>query len=209
MTKLLDTYLKSPLSGIAPWILFSVLSTPGHFEIAVCVALGLALLTLRVGHRRGLGVYALDVLGVAFFAVLAAVGLVADAGTVHFLEVWAGELTNVVLAVFVLGTIVARRPFTVAYAKKETPEEHWGSPLFMRVNYVISGVWAGAFVFNAVMGFIGDGILKDNNNFWTAWVLQLAAIFFAINFTEYYPDRASGDTPASMLELFAWCRCSC
>lgn len=109
--------------------------------------------------------YALDVLGVAFFAVLAAVGLVADAGTVHFLEVWAGELTNVVLAVFVLGTIVARRPFTVAYAKKETPEEHWGSPLFMRVNYVISGVWAGAFVFNAVMGFIGDGILGDNNNF--------------------------------------------
>jgi hypothetical protein len=204
VTTLLDGYLKSPLSGIAPWILFSVLSTPGQFEIAVCVALGLALLTLWLGHRRGQGVYALDVLGVLFFAILAVVGVLVDDNTINFLEVWAGEITNVVLAVFVIGTIVARRPFTLAYAKKETPQEYWGSPLFLKINYVISGVWAGAFVFNGVMGFIGDAVLHDQDNFWTAWVLQLAAIFFAINFTEYYPGRASGDTPSSLSQLFEW-----
>ncbi|CAN5375590.1 hypothetical protein BH11ACT6_BH11ACT6_37840 [soil metagenome] len=204
MTKILDAYLKSPLSGIAPWILFSVLSTPGRFEIAVCVALGLAVLTLRVSELRKMGVYALDVLGVVFFLVLAVMGLVFNDATIGFLEVWAGELTNIVLAVFVIGTIVVRRPFTLAYAKKEAPEEHWDSPLFLRINYVISGVWAGAFVFNAVMGFIGDAILHDPDNFWTAWVLQLAAIFFAIAFTEYYPDKATGDAPTSWLELFEW-----
>jgi hypothetical protein len=204
VTTLLDGYLKSPLSGIAPWILFSVLSTPGQFEIAVCVALGLALLTLWLGHRRGQGVYALDVLGVLFFAILAVVGVLVDDNTINFLEVWAGEITNVVLAVFVIGTIVARRPFTLAYAKKETPQEYWGSPLFLKINYVISSAWAGAFVFNAVMGFIGDAVLHDQDNFWTAWVLQLAAIFFAINFTEYYPGRASGDTPSSLIQLFEW-----
>lgn len=204
MTKLLDGYLRSPLSGIAPWILFSVLSTPGQFEVAVCVALGLALLTLWLGHRRGLGVYALDVLGVLFFAILAVIGLVVDDATIEFLEVWAGEFTNIVLAVFVIATIIARRPFTLAYAKKETPEEYWGSPLFLKINYVISTVWAGAFVFNAVMGFVGDAVLHDPGNFWTAWVLQLAALFFAIAFTEYYPDRASGDQPPSLLKLFDW-----
>ena len=204
MTKLLDGYLKSPLSGIVPWILFSVLSSPGRFEIAVCTALGLALLALWLGHRRGFGVYALDVLGVAFFAALAVVGLVVDEGSIEFLEVWAGELTNVVLAVFVIATIAFRRPFTLAYAKKNAPEEYWDSPLFLRINYVISSVWAAAFVFNAAVGFIGDAVLHDPDNFWTAWVLQLAAIFFAIAFTEYYPDRATGDNPTSLIKLFDW-----
>lgn len=204
MTKFLDGYLTSPLSGIAPWILFSVLSTPGHFEIAVCTALALALLTLWLGHRRGAGVYALDVLGVLFFGVLAVAGLVVDQNSIDFLEVWAGELTNIVLAVFVIGSIVTRRPFTLAYAKKEAPEEYWDSPLFLKINYVISGVWAGAFVVNAVLGFIGDAILHDNDNFWTAWVLQLAAIFFAIAFTEYYPDKATGEQPVSTVQLFEW-----
>jgi hypothetical protein len=204
VTKLVDGYLKSPLSGIAPWIVFSVFSTPGNFEIAVCVALGLALLTLWLSHRRHLGVYALDVLGVLFFVALAAVGLIVDDATTDRLEMWAGELTNIVLAVFVITTIVARRPFTLAYAKKQAPEEHWDSSLFLKINYVISGVWAAVFTVNAVVGFIGDAVLHDPDNFWTAWVLQLAAIFFAINFTEYYPDRATGDKPAALPEMFAW-----
>lgn len=204
MTKLVDGYLKSPLSGIAPWILFSVLSSPGRFEVAVSTALGLALLTLWLSHRRGQGVYALDVIGVLFFAVLAVVGLIADGGTIDTLELWAGELTNMVLVVFVVATILVRRPFTLAYAKKDAPEEYWNTPLFLKVNYVISGVWAAAFAFNAVVGFIGDAVLKDPDNFWTAWVLQLAATFFAINFTEYYPDRATGDKPAALVKLFEW-----
>ena len=116
MTKFLDAYLKSPLSGIAPWILFSVLAGPGRFEVAVCVALALAVLTLRVSEQRKIGVYALDVLGVVFFLILAVAGLVFNDNTIGFLEVWAGELSNVVLAVFVIGTIVVRRPFTLAYA---------------------------------------------------------------------------------------------
>ncbi|MET0700448.1 MAG: hypothetical protein ABWY93_12355 [Mycobacterium sp.] len=201
----IDGYLNSPLSGIAPWVLFSVLSSPGRFEVAVCSALGLSLLTLWISSRRGIGVYALDNLGVAFFAVLAVVGLVASDGTIAFLELWAGELTNIVLALFVLATIVIRKPFTIAYAKKQAPEEYWDTPLFRKINYMISGVWAAAFTFSAVVGLIGDGVLHDPNNFWTGWVLQLAALFFAIAFTEFYPDYAAAeeDRP-SVIKLFDW-----
>lgn len=56
---------------------------------------------------------------------------------------------------------------------------------------MISAVWAGAFVFAAIVGFIGDAILRDSGNFWTGWVLQLAAIFFAVAFTDFYPDHAT------------------
>jgi hypothetical protein len=209
----IDGYLNSPISGIAPWVLFSVLSAPGRFETAVCFALGLSLLTMWIGSRRGIAVYALDVLGVAFFAILAVVGLVASRGVITFLELWAGEMTNIVLAVFVIATIVIRKPFTLAYAKKQAPEEFWDTPLFRRINYTISGVWAGAFTFSAVVGLIGDAVLHDANNFWTGWVLQLAALFFAIGFTEFYPDYAGAKDAAtrgehepvpSMVKLFEW-----
>lgn len=213
MTTFLDGYLKSPLSGIAPWVLMSVLSSPGRFEQAVCFALGLALFTMWIGRRRGIAIHALDVFGAAFFAVLAAVGLVASAQVIGWMELWAGELTNIALALFVVTTIVIRRPFTLPYAKEQAPEEYWDSPLFIRINYVISAVWAGAFTFAAVVGLIGDAVLHDANNFWTGWVLQLAGIFFAISFTGFYPDfagardaarRGEPEPAPSLVKLFDW-----
>jgi len=198
---------------MAPWVVFSVLSTPGRFEIAVCCALGLSLLTTWTAARRGIPVYALDVLGVAFFAVLAVVGLVATHGMITFLELWAGEATNIILAVFVIATIVIRRPFTLPYAKEQAPEEYWDTSLFRHINYVISGAWAAAFTFSAVVGLIGDALLHDSNNFWTGWVLQLAALFFAVAFTEFYPDYAGAkeaatrgeyETAPPVIKLFDW-----
>lgn len=213
MTKLVDGYLKSPLSGIAPWVLMSVLTSPGRFEEAVCSALGLALLTMWLGHRRGIAIHALEIFGAAFFVALAIVGLFASDGAISWMELWAGELTNIALAVFVIATIVVRKPFTLPYAKEQAPEEYWDSPLFLKVNYVISAVWAAVFVFAATVGFIGITVLHDANNFWTGWVLQLAAIFFAISFTEFYPDYAGAKDAAargehepapSVATLFGW-----
>lgn len=213
MKKLLDGYLESPLSGIAPWVLMSVLSAPGRFEEAVCFALGLALLTTWLSRHRGRPVHALDIFGLLFFVVLAAVGLLASDHIISWLELWAGELTNAALALFVLATLLFRKPFTLPYAKEQTPEEFWGSPVFVKANYVISTVWAAAFLFSTGVGLIGDAVLHDANNFWTGWVLQLAAIFFAVAFTEYYPDRAGAEDAAargefeqgpSTLKLFEW-----
>lgn len=196
MTTFLDGYLKSPLSGIAPWVLMSVLSSPDRFEEAVCFALALTLLTMWLGRRRGIAIHALDFVGVGFFVILAAVGLLAPAQVIAWMELWAGELTNAALALFVVTTIAIRRPFTLPYAKEQAPEEYWGSPLFVGINYVISAVWAGAFTFAAVVGLIGDSVLHDADNFWTGWVLQLAGIFFAISFTEFYPDYAGAKDAA-------------
>jgi hypothetical protein len=192
----IDAFLDSPLSGIAPWVVFSLFSTPGRFEEAVCAALGLTLLFLWVGSRRGISIHSLEVFGVTFFAILAVVGLTATAGTLRWLELWAGELTNVALALFAFATLVARRPFTVAYAKERAPQEYWDSSLFLHINYAISAVWAAAFAVSAIVGFIGDAALHDSNNFWTGWVLQIATLFFAVAFTEFYPDYAGAKDAA-------------
>lgn len=192
----IDAFLDSPLSGIAPWALFSLFSTPGRFEEAVCVALGLTLLMLWVGSRRGISIHSLEVFGVMFFAILAVVGLTASDGTIRWLELWAGELTNVALALFAYATLILRRPFTVAYAKELAPQEYWGTSLFLHINYAISAVWAAAFTASAVIGVIGDAVLHDSNNFWTGWVLQIATLFFAVAFSEFYPAYAGAKDAA-------------
>jgi hypothetical protein len=201
--KFIDAYVRSPFAGLAPWILMAVVSGPGRFEEAASAALGLALLTLWVGSRRGVPVHLLEAFTVGYFGVLAVLGLVAPESTIEWLELWAGELSNIALAAFAITTLLIRRPFTMAYAKDTTPEEHWDSPLFLRINYMISAVWAGAFLVSAAVGAYGDAVLRDNDNFWTAWIVPLGAVIFAGAFTEFYPDYASGES-RSWARAFDW-----
>lgn len=191
---LLDAYVKSAFSGLAPWILMAVIAGPGRFEESAAAALGLVLLTLWVGTRRGVAVHSLEVLSVGYFVVLVGLGLVAPDSVVDWLQLWSGELSNIVLACFAVGTLIARRPFTMAYAKDTTPSEHWDTEVFRRINFAITGAWAGAFVVSAIAGGIGDAVLRDNDNFWTAWIIPIGALVFAASFTEFYPDYATGES---------------
>jgi hypothetical protein len=136
-------------------------------------------------------VHSLEVFGAVFFGAMAIVGLFATDNEIRFLELWSGELTNISLAGFAWLTLLVCKPFTEAYAKDTTPPEHWDSPLFKRINDVITAAWASAFTFAAAAGFIGALVLHDAGNFWTGWILQLAAIFAAVSFTEFYPDYAT------------------
>ena len=130
----IDGYVKSPLAGIAPWVLLSIVSGPGRFEEAASAALGLTLLTLWVGWRRGVPVHTLEAFGAGFFAVLSVLGLVASDDVIGWLETWAGELSNIALAAFATITLLIRRPFTMAYARDTTPSEHWDTPLFRTIK---------------------------------------------------------------------------
>jgi hypothetical protein len=211
---LVDGYVKSPLAGIAPWVLLAVASGPGRFEEAASAALGLTLLTLWVGWRRGVPAHSLEVFGAVFFAALAALALLASDAVIRWLEVWAGEVSNGALALFALVGLLIRKPFTIAYAKDTTPAEYWHTDLFTSINRAITAVWAAAFACSAVVGAIGDVVLGDTNEFWTGWVLPIAATLFACEFTEFYPDYAGAkfdqsigeptDPPQSPLKLVDW-----
>lgn len=189
--RLVDAFVKSPFAGIAPWILMALVAGPGRFEEAAAAALGLTLLTLWVGRRRGVPVHLLEAFTAVFFGVLAAIGLIVPPDGLDWLQRWAGEISNIALAVFAIVTLLIGRPFTLPYARDTTPPEHWESPLFLRINQRISAVWACAFTVSAVAGAIGGLLLGDADNFWTAWIVPIGAIIFAVSFTEFYPDRAT------------------
>ncbi|MGC3944535.1 MAG: hypothetical protein QM762_08455 [Chryseolinea sp.] len=46
------------------------------------------------------------------------------------------------LLAIVLLSLLLRRPFTLPYARQQAPREVWTLPRFLRMNMVISGVWA-------------------------------------------------------------------
>jgi hypothetical protein len=189
-SRLLDSYLDSPLSGLAPWILVSVLGGPGRFGTAIAIVFGLTLFTVWAGYRRGDRMHSLTVFGAAYFGVLLMIRALTGDEADQWLSTWTGEMSNIALTVFAFATLLIRRPFTLSYAKETTPEELWEAPGFIRINNAVSAVWAASFAFAAVVGFIGIVWLHDSDNFWTGWVLQLAATFFALSFTGVYPDYA-------------------
>jgi hypothetical protein len=192
--RLLDRFLDSPFSGLAPWVWMAMLAGPGRFEVAVSGALAVSVLILAMCWQRGIPVHVIEFLGVSYFVLLAIIGLHASAATKAWLELWSGDITNALLAVYATATLIVRRPYTMVYARHTVSRDRWGTSLFVRVHMVVTGVWAGAFGFAAISGFIGDAVVHDTDNFWTGWVLQLAALLFAVAFNDFYPEYARART---------------
>ncbi|MCR8899261.1 hypothetical protein NWF34_20190 [Gordonia sp. GONU] len=211
----LTALLDSPFAGMSPWILMALVTGPGRFEEAAASAFALSLLLVVGTHRRGSSFKLLELFDVAYFGTMAALALFASDDVIDWLEKWGGEMTNVALVAFALGSILVRQPFTLQYARETTEPEYWTSPLFLRINYVITWAWVGGFAVAAISGAVGDIVLDDPNNFWTGWIIQIGGTVFAIAFTEFYPDYATyhaavregwptDEEPQSMFHLFEW-----
>ncbi|MCX5126293.1 hypothetical protein [Streptomyces sp. NBC_00347] len=197
-------FLDSPFVGLSPWIVFALVVGPGRFEWAVGLALAISV-CLVVGSRLlnpGSSLKILELADVVFFAVLTVVGIFASDGTRRWLETYAGEIANVTLFAVALGSILAGMPFTLQYAREQVDRKFWDTPVFKRTNYVITGVWGLAFLINAAVGAYGDLVLRDPENAWTGWIIQVLTIVGALRFTRRYPEavraraRAEGAAPA-------------
>lgn len=186
----LHRILDNPVMGFAPWIIFSVIEGPGRFAAAAGAAFGAASLILLVGVATGIRAKLLDVAAIAFFAVLLVLGLVVGHDAHAWLERWSGEISNIMIVLVALASVLARQPFTLQYARETTDRDYWDSPLFLHINYVLTWVWTGSFFVTAAVGWYGDGPLHEPDNVWTNWIVSIAVLIFAIRFTEWYPARA-------------------
>jgi len=186
---LLDQVMANPLIGLSPWILYSLVEGENRLELSAALALGLAVVILSLNWMRGGTPKILEYSDVVYFAGLAVFVAFASDSTRTWLELWGGEVANIALLVIVLGSILIRVPFTIQYAREDTPEEFWHTPEFLRVNYLISWVWALAFAIEAASGLFGDAVLDNSDNLWTGWILQTLPLILAAQFTIWYPNR--------------------
>jgi len=186
-----ERIVSNPFIGFAPWIALAILEGPGRLTLAVAVGLSIAVAFLAVDKLLGHSTKILAVVDVVAFGVFLVVVLTASPATLEWLELWFGELANILLVLVVAGSMVARVPFTIQYAKEQTDPAYWDSPVFLRINYLITGVWGLSFLVSAIAGFYGDLVLHDSNNVWTGWIIQVAATLVAVQFTVWYPDYAT------------------
>jgi len=91
------------------------------------------------------------------------------------------------LLLIVLCSMALRKPFTLQYAREQVAPELWESPEFIRTNYVITGVWALAFV---VMVIAELALLYVPDLPPRAGIIAIVvALYGAVKFTGWYPTR--------------------
>jgi hypothetical protein len=181
---LIMTYIRSFL----PWIALAVLTGTVDVRWAASVALALAAWLIVVQRRTGHGWDALviECSAVAFLAAYTAAAFAAPDS--DFLAHYGGALSALWLAVTAWGSHALGRPFTLGIARTHAPEQVWRSALFLRINRVISAVWAAAFTVCGVGTVLLRHYRPDAGTART--LLTIGAFVLPMMFTARFPDAA-------------------
>jgi uncharacterized membrane protein len=180
----------APMLGLViaflPWIILAVLGNRW-----LVLALALALVAAGVTTARQLlsrSPKILDAVTFAFF-LFVAVGVIGFGWMI--LATYMTLLVNVTLMAIAWGSLLVGMPFTIQYAREQVPQGLWRSPVFIRINQIITAVWGLDFSLSALVSLYrhatGDTSLASEY----AWVLfSVGAAVFTVYFPDWYRARA-------------------
>lgn len=172
------------LRGFIPWIAFAVVSSAG-WQWGASAGLLLSLWLVVRDRRSGVAADSLILEHgtVIWFAALTAFSF---ARTDSPVQHWTGALSLGWLAATAWAGLAAGRPFTLGTARRQTPPELWHNPVFLRINVVLTRVWAASFTVTAALlaaasaAHLGDAVPVP---------LQAAGFAVPALITARYPDR--------------------
>jgi len=167
--------------AFSPWILFAII-TSGHTLLRLKVAVIVSFITVVIlgltKIHRGLILWA----GVIFFTFnLIAVVIMNNAWVAKHM----GILASGTLAIAAWLSILIRHPFTLAYARASVESKEWGSPVFIRTGYIMTGFWGIIFLANLLVNITKlycSGIAG-----WIYEFMQYGFLLIGMLFTVYYP----------------------
>jgi hypothetical protein len=165
-----------------PWIIFAVLPSD-QWKWAALAGLVVAIAVIVQQRRQGAGWDALiiETGSGAFFAVLAVIAFADPHSGVHD---YSAALSSGVLAAIAGLSLLIGKPFTLGIAKRTTPPEIWGEPLFIRTNVIITAVWTAAFAATAIaLAIVAHA---GNAHSTPATLLQVAGFVVPMMFTIRY-----------------------
>ncbi|MEI9960281.1 MAG: hypothetical protein WDM76_03865 [Limisphaerales bacterium] len=131
------------LLAFAPFLAFAVVDRlVGATAGLAAGAIVSAILLVRDAMNKGRKIKVLEAGTMILFGGLAIYSFI---GKVDWSIVGVRLCVDAGLLVIVLISMAIRQPFTLQYAREEVEKELWDKPEFVRVNYVITAVWAAAF----------------------------------------------------------------
>ncbi len=173
------------LLAFAPFIGFALVERlVGPTQGLVCGALVAAALLLRDVLIKGQRAKVLEVGTTLLFGGLALYALLAGAS---WSILGVRLCVDAGLLLIVLVSIALRQPFTLQYAREQTSQEIWNRPEFIRTNYVITGVWALAFMVMVAADLVMLGRPDVPLRF--GIITTILALVGAIKFTSWYPEH--------------------
>jgi hypothetical protein len=168
---------------LAPYGVYTFLMFMTSTTISVFAASAICLVTIAIDVASGRSV-----------KILAAGSAILFAGIGLFLALRAPSLStlgvklSVDIGIFVisLGSMIARRPFTLQYAIEAVPAETAAMPGFLTANYIITGAWTMA----ALLMMAANIVLLyfPGLPVWLGLAVAFAARNSAIYFTKWYPE---------------------
>jgi hypothetical protein len=172
------------LLAFAPFIAFAVVDRlVGPTQGLVAGAVVSVALLLR-DLIRGKAAKVLEVGTVILFGGLALYALL---GRPSWSVVGVRLVVDAGLLLIVLASLAMRRPFTLQYAREQVAPELWGTPGFVRTNYVITAVWALAFAMMVAAELV---LLYLPGIPPRAGIIAIVlALVGAVKFTGWYPER--------------------
>jgi hypothetical protein len=184
------------LLGFLPFVAFAVLSgTLGATGALIAGAAVSAALIVR-GRLKGTSWKILEVGTFVLFCAIA-IAMARAGGTLSVIGV--RLCVDIGLLGIVLVSLAMRQPFTLEYAREQVAPEHWGSPIFLRTNTVISAGWAVAFL---VMVLAEAALLWVPGLPPTLGVVAIvAALLGGVAFTKWYAKVAQSAARQARAEL--------
>jgi hypothetical protein len=179
------------LLAFSPFLVFVVLQRLIGVEPGLLGAVAMSLLLLArdaVIRRRMPKV--LEIGTVLLFGALALYGGVMEA---------AWSIAGIRLAVdaglllIVLVSLAIGQPFTLQYARESVPQALWHQPEFVRVNVVITAVWAAAFAVMASIDLVWLMIPTLPPR--VVIIVTVLALLGAVKFSGWYPERRRAASP--------------
>ncbi|WP_406193388.1 hypothetical protein OH807_02675 [Kitasatospora sp. NBC_01560] len=176
------------LRSFVPWIAVAVLTGTVDLRWAALTGLVLAVVLVVAQRRAGRGwdAQVIEAGAVLFLAAYTCAAFAAPHSA--FLAHYGPPLSSLWLAATAWGSLVLGRPFTLGIARTQAPEHLWQSPLFLRINRVITTVWAAAFTLSGVGGVLLRHYRPEAGAART--LLTVATFALPLVFTARYPAFA-------------------
>src|SRR5215468_10938751 len=127
----------SYLRSFGPWIAYFAGTAIADWRLGLAAGLVVGIVLLVQDRHRGIDLISLA--GTVYFAVMLPIAFFAvDSGVRDYTPV----LALGTLGIAATASILVGKPFTLTFARRETPEELWETDVFLHVNVVITAAWA-------------------------------------------------------------------
>lgn len=168
------SYLNLLILGYLPWVLIDYLSK--YFRPIFAIVITLIIITIPIFKSIKLK----DYVGLTFVT-----GVIAYAINkiypIYFFTLYSKCITLIVSIVAIL-SVILHKPFTIVYATKIVSKDKWNNPIFIKINNIISLVWALIFLLEFLMR------INSVSN-WVNIILVIIGLKFSKNFPNYYVKK--------------------